>query len=127
MHKADIETREDILRLVRDFYTKVREDELLAPYFASISDWEHHMEKLTTFWESSIFMKTKYFGNPLDAHVKVDQEHDQSITQLHFGQWMNLWIETVDEIYEGEYASRAKNRARKMHTFLYMKIFEARQ
>lgn len=127
MSKHDIASRDDIQRLVQAFYTKVRADDLLAPFFQSISDWDAHIDKLTTFWESSIFMKTKYFGNPLEAHVKVDQEHNQGISQVHFGQWMNLWIATVDELFEGEYASRAKNRARKMHTFLFMKIFEARQ
>ena len=53
--------------------------------------------------------------------------HGNTISQEHFGQWMNLWYRTIDELFEGEYANMAKNRARKMSTFLYLKIFEARQ
>jgi len=49
-----------------------------------------------------------------------------SITELHFGLWLNLWFQTIDELFEGDYAENAKRRARKMGTFLYLKIFEAR-
>lgn len=125
--KKDIKTRTDVFLLVSTFYDKVRIDETLGPFFNNvINDWETHLELLTTFWESSLFLKTKYLGNPLEAHVKVDQENKNSITELHFGLWLNLWFETIDELFEGDYAENAKRRARKMGTFLYLKIFEAR-
>lgn len=124
--KKDIHNRADIFLLVSTFYEKVKKDTLLAPFFASIDDWDEHLERLTTFWESSLFLKTKYLGDPLKAHVKVDKDHKHGIEQKHFGQWMNLWYETIDDLFEGEVAQRAKNRARKMSTFLYMNIFQAR-
>ena len=127
MAKNDISNRTDIFMLVSAFYEKVRADDMLAPFFSGIADWDDHLERLTTFWESSLFLQTKYLGNPLEAHVKVDKAHGHSINQEHFGHWMNLWFETIDELYEGQYANVAKNRARKMSTFLYLKIFEARQ
>jgi hemoglobin len=126
MQKKDISCRSDIFILVTTFYEKIKKDKVLAPFFSNIKDWNEHLEKLTTFWESSLFLQTKYSGDPLKVHVKVDQENQQSITQEHFGHWMNIWFETIDELYEGEYAQMAKNRARKMSTFLYLKIFESR-
>ncbi|APY09470.1 globin [Winogradskyella sp. J14-2] len=127
MSKPDIKTREDIYRLVSKFYAKVREDKDLGPFFnETIKDWDAHLEHLTTFWESSLFLKTRYYGNPLEAHVKVDEAHNNSITDLHFGLWLNLWFQTIDELFEGDFAENAKRRARKMGTFLYLKIFEAR-
>ncbi|WP_111684084.1 group III truncated hemoglobin [Winogradskyella tangerina] len=127
MTKSDIKTRADIYQLVSQFYTKLRKDEVLGPFFnGTIEDWDAHFEHLTTFWESSLFLKTKYYGNPLDAHIKVDQAFDHSISELHFGLWLNLWYETIDELFKGDYAENAKRRARKMSTFLYLKIFEAR-
>ncbi|WP_100611358.1 group III truncated hemoglobin [Confluentibacter lentus] len=126
--KNDIKTREDVFLLVSSFYDKVRKDTVLGPFFNDvITDWDAHLERLTTFWESSLFLKTKYLGNPLEAHVKVDQENNNMITELHFGLWINLWFQTIDELFEGDYAENAKQRARKMGTFLYLKIFEARQ
>ena len=132
MNKKDIESRDDVFLLVSSFYNKVRKDPVLAPFFnKAIKDWDAHLERLTTFWESSLFMtrklEQKYLGDPLEVHIKVDKESAHSISELHFGLWMNLWFETVDELFEGDYAENAKRRARKMSTFLYLKIFEARE
>jgi hemoglobin len=130
--KQDIQNRNDVFLLVSEFYKKVREDEVLGPFFNNvIKDWEAHIERLTTFWETSLFMTRKlehrYLGNPLEAHVKVDEENNHSITELHFGLWLNLWYQTLNEHFEGEITENAKLRARKMGTFLYLNIFQARQ
>lgn len=128
MYKTDISNREDVFKLVDAFYKKVRHDEILGLFFnEKIKDWNAHLEHLTTFWESSLFLKTKYYGNPIDIHVKVDASYNNSITELHFGIWLNLWFQTIDELFEGDYAENAKRRARKMGTFLYLKIFEERK
>lgn len=129
--KQDLQTRADVNLLVTEFYKKVRADDVLGPFFNDvIKDWDAHLEKLTTFWETSLFMtrklEHKYHGDPLEVHVKVDRENNNSITELHFGLWLNLWFETIEELFQGEYAENAKRRARKMGTFLYLKIFEAR-
>lgn len=123
----DIQNRDDVFLLVSSFYKKVRKDETLGPFFNDvIKDWDAHIDRLTTFWESSLFLRTKYNGNPLEVHVRVDKENDHAITELHFGIWLNLWYQTIDELFAGDYAENAKRRARKMGTFLYLKIFEAR-
>ena len=132
MDKKDINTRADIFLLVSKFYEKVKTDKILAPFFnETINDWNLHIEHLTTFWETSLFMTRKldqkYTGNPLEAHIKVDKQFNHSIDNLHFGIWLNLWYQSIDELYEGNYADNAKRRARKMGTFMYLKIFEARQ
>ena len=132
MEKRDIQNREDVYLLVSEFYRKVRKDPVLGPFFNRvIKDWEAHIERLTTFWESSLFITKKlehrYHGNPLQVHIDVDRENDNAITQVHFGLWMNLWFETLDEYFEGEIAQNAKNRARKMGSFMFMNIFQARQ
>lgn len=118
--------------LVSEFYKKIRKDPELGPFFNRvIKDWDAHIERLTTFWESSLFitkkLENRYYGNPLQVHIQVDQENHNSITQVHFGLWMNLWFQTLDEYFEGEIAQNAKNRARKMGSFMYLNIFEARQ
>ena len=132
MKKKDINTREDLFLLVSNFYEKVRQDDVLGPFFnEKIKDWNAHLQHLTTFWESSLFMTRKldkkYVGNPLEIHVTVDRENNNTITEMHFGIWLNYWLQTIDELFEGEVADNAKRRARKMSTFLYLKIFEVRQ
>lgn len=126
--KSDIKTRDDVFLLVSTFYEKVRKNDTIGYFFNNaIKNWDEHLDKLTTFWESNLFLKGKYLGDPLLAHAKVDRENNNAITELHFGIRLNLRYQTIDELFEGEYANMAENRARKMSTFLYLKIFEARQ
>ncbi|MCK7590799.1 group III truncated hemoglobin [Subsaxibacter sp. CAU 1640] len=131
MQKHDIQNRDDVHLLVSEFYKKVRKDAVLGPFFNPIiKDWDEHINRLTSFWETSLFLtkklEHKYYGNPLEVHVKVDKENNHSIIELHFGIWLNLWFATIDELFEGDIAENAKRRARKMGTFLYLNIFQAR-
>ena len=123
----DIKNRADISLLVHAFYAKVRKSNEIAHFFNdTITDWDAHLEKLTDFWESNLFFKAKFKGNPAMAHVKLDHKYGHAIQSEHFGYWLNLWFETSDSMYEGELASRAKNNARKMASHLYLTIFESR-
>lgn len=124
----DISSREDVLLLVKTFYAKVRQDELLGPIFNSvIKDWEHHFEHLTDFWQSNLFFEKKYHGNPLEKHAEVDEKVGGTINEMHFGVWLNLWFQTIDELFTGEVAKIAKNRARNMGTYIHINLFEARK
>ena len=126
--KKDISTRSDIYQLVERFYSKLRADHRLGPIFEKhISDWPKHFEHLTDFWESQLLFTKRFRGNPGEVHVKVDQEEETPITNELFGHWLNHWFQTVDELYTGEIAERAKHNARKLSTFLYLKMWEARQ
>ncbi len=127
--KQTIESRKEISLLVRSFYEKVRKDEMLGPIFnGMIHDWEKHLERLTDFWEGNLlyFIKTNYAGDPKTVHQQVDDAMGNSITMNHFGHWINLWIETIDEQFTGDNAQRAKMMARKMATFFFLKIHENR-
>lgn len=124
-----IDNRNDINILVNSFYSKVRVDELLGPIFnAHISDdkWPEHLDKLTDFWETNLFGVAKFKGNPTQKHINVDKNLNYSIEQKHFGRWLQIWFETIDELYEGEYADKAKNSARKMSTGQYLAIWQQR-
>lgn len=125
--KEDLKSRADIYTLVLSFYAKVRKNEEIGYFFNnSIQDWEAHLEKLTDFWESNLFFTGSFRGNPAVAHVKVDKEHEHSISQYHFGIWLNLWFQTIDELFEGELATRLKTNARKMSTHLFLRIYQHR-
>ncbi|SDE47079.1 hemoglobin [Pricia antarctica] len=127
MEKKELKNRDDVQLLVDTFYGKVRKDKVLGPIFNTIiTDWESHLTLLTDFWETQLFLKRKYYGNPVTAHQAVDDKMNHTITSEHFGLWLNLWFATIDEIFEGETAWIAKNRAQKMSTMLFMQIFQHR-
>ncbi|HEY0046216.1 MAG TPA: group III truncated hemoglobin [Flavobacterium sp.] len=124
----DITCREDVSKVVRSFYSKVRIDETIGPIFNSIiEDWEEHLEKITDFWTMTLFGGKSYGGNPITAHQHADEQVENGITPFHFGTWLNLWFATLDELYAGENTETLKRRARKMQTFLMIAIFENRQ
>lgn len=126
--KTAIQNRKDISLLVHTFYGRIRKDQVLGPIFnAVITDWDSHLELLTDFWETQLFLKRKYNGNPVSAHQAVDDKMNHTITPEHFGLWLNIWFATLDELFEGESAWIAKNRAQKMSTMLYMQIYRHRQ
>lgn len=127
MEIKDLENREDVSLLVNTFYSKLRADEVLGPIFNGIiTDWDGHLELLTDFWETQLFLKRKYYGNPIKAHNEMDDKMNHSITPEHFGLWLNLWFQTIDALFTGDNAFIAKNRARQISSMLYLQIFQNR-
>ncbi len=128
MERKDIQTREDIALLIHRFYAKVRAHDRLGPIFNEvIHDWDTHLDRLTDFWETNLFFVRNYKGNPLRVHIDVDEQFDGSIEQLHFGNWLQLWFETLDSLFQGRYTEIAKARARSMATTMFMKMYQSRQ
>jgi hemoglobin len=102
--KSDILTRQDIEKLISEFYDKVRKDELLAPVFSNV-DWRHHTPIIVDFWASLLLGDQSYKRNPFQKHIGLP------IASSHFAKWLHLFHQTVDQCFEGEKANEAKERA----------------
>ena len=116
--KKDIKNRDDIEMLVNTFYTKVNDNPLLSPVFTDIVkvNWERHLPVICDFWENTLFYTGTYDGNPLDTHRRLHQVI--SLTHEHFRQWNLLFAASVDELFEGETASLAKQRAQSISSVM---------
>ncbi len=114
----EIISLEDIKKLVDTFYEKIKEDELLGPIFnEKIKDrWPQHLEKMYTFWQTLLLNERTYFGSPFPAHASLP------VSGMHFKRWMELFTQTVDELFTGEKATEAKWRAEKMAEIFEEKI-----
>ncbi|MFT4738807.1 MAG: hemoglobin [Cyclobacteriaceae bacterium] len=126
---STIQNRKDISLLVHVFYAKIRKDELLGPIFNGHipnENWAEHLSKLTDFWETNLFGVATFKGNPSAKHINVDANLNHTIEQAHFGKWLQLWFETIDELYEGTLAIKAKESARKMSTGQFLMIWKNR-
>jgi hemoglobin len=130
MVKTKLQTRNDIEKLVRSFYSKVQKDDVLGPFFnyaiKSDEEWEKHYELLTAFWELNLMDKKGFDGNPAKAHHGIDKAFKSAITTAHFDQWVSLWHKTIDQMFEGEMAEKAKMRAQNMAKGMYKKILDQR-
>ena len=114
----DILTLEDVKKLVDTFYGKVQQDPLLAPIFNErIQDrWPEHLEKMYRFWQTVLLDEQTYSGSPFPPHAKLP------VDASHFKEWMNLFTQTIDELFTGEKATEAKWRAGKMAEMFQFKI-----
>lgn len=124
-----IDDRRDVSILVNTFYAKIRMDDLLGTIFNSHipeEKWPEHLSKLTDFWETNLFGVARFKGNPSQKHINVDKNLNHTIEPGHFGRWLQLWFETIDELYMGERAERAKNSAKKMAQGQFMMISQHR-
>ncbi len=80
-------------RLVRGFYARVREDDVLGPIFAAkIGDWEPHLQRMCAFWSSVALMSGRYHGQPMAKHLPLP------IDARHFDRWLALFEKTAREL-----------------------------
>ncbi|MCB0507411.1 MAG: group III truncated hemoglobin [Chitinophagales bacterium] len=114
----DIQTIEDIQLMVNTFYTAVRKDDLLGDIFNNViqNRWPEHLEKMYRFWQTVLLEEHTYNGSPFVPHAKlpVDKEH--------FERWLDLFFNTVDTLFEGPKADRAKWQGDRMASMFLYKI-----
>jgi hemoglobin len=104
---GDILREEDVKLLVNTFYDKVRKDELLSVVFAAVikDNWTAHLQKMTDFWSTILLYTKKYKGDPMPKHLPL------KVDKAHFARWLQLFSETIDELFDGQIAANAKLRA----------------
>ncbi len=120
--KRDIENRDDIQLLVNRFYDKVITDPVIGFIFNDIMkvNWERHLPVMYDFWENTLFYTGSYIGNPMEVHRHINQVFP--LNALHFQQWLQVFTSTVEELFSGEKAELAKQRATSIATFMKIKI-----
>jgi hemoglobin len=123
--KHDIENRNDVELLINSFYDKVKRNEIIGFIFNDVAkvNWQHHLPVMYNFWEGIIFQKGNYNGNPMIVHRNLNQL--VPLTKKHFDQWLELFTETVDELFEGKKATLTKERAINIAAIIQSKITTA--
>jgi len=114
----DIGELADIQLLVDTFYGKIREDDLLKDIFNGIIQdrWPEHLEKMYRFWQTVLLEEHTYFGSPFPPHLRMP------VSEEHFNRWVMLFSETVDALFEGDKAERAKWQGSRMAEMFLSKI-----
>ena len=120
--KKDISGREDLLKLLTLFYNKLLADRSISYLFTEVSklDLHHHLDILVNFWDSVLFQNDVYRKNAMQPHLLLHQK--SSLQKHHFETWLGYFNESVDELFEGEKAFFAKERALSIATVMQIKI-----
>ncbi|HEV7232351.1 MAG TPA: group III truncated hemoglobin, partial [Bacteroidia bacterium] len=98
---ADISCRADIELLISSFYQKVLKDPLLKPQFEGL-DIVAHLPVMYDFWSSLLLNEHAYTGNAFDKHLRLQ------LSVAHFKHWLQLFEETLDELFAGEKTELAR-------------------
>ncbi len=122
--KKDISKREDLLLLVTEFYKKLLADDSISYLFTEVAkiDLDHHLPVLVDFWESILFNSNTYQKNAMQPHLVLHQK--SPLQKHHFDTWLNYFKQTVDELFEGEKAFIAKERATSIATVMHIKTIQ---
>ena len=110
--------RGSIEKLVRSFYAKVLEDEVLAPFFLNAlgddmknDKWYEHLITFDNFWVGLLLKEGRYMGDPLLPHVFLP-----NLTEEIFEQWLKIFRETLDEIYTPSNVRNIYGKAKALST-----------
>ncbi|MGJ8696728.1 MAG: group III truncated hemoglobin [Verrucomicrobiaceae bacterium] len=120
--RPDLIDRDGIELLVNSFYDTVREDDQLGFIFDQLAkvNWDAHLPKMYSFWETVLFRSGGYKGNPIASHAKLLPLTD--LGKDKFDHWLALFEATVDQHFAGENADHIKRCAADMANVIFSKI-----
>jgi len=122
MEIRDIQTRDDIIMLVDQFYNKVQTNPVIGPIFTDVAhlDFSVHLPVMYSFWASQLLGEQSYNGNPMIPHLKLGKLTPMG--EVQFTEWLRLFSETVDDLFTGIKADEAKSRAGNIARLMLYKI-----
>lgn len=68
-----------------------------------------HLPIIVNFWEKILFGNPVYYGNSMIVHQQLHQR--APFEKAHFDCWLKIFTMTVDRLFIGEMANKAKDKA----------------
>ena len=120
--KKDITDRTDIELLMNTFYGKLLADDNINYIFIDVAktDMKTHIPIIVDFWESVLLNKNVYHNNPMKIHMDLNEK--AALSKTHFDIWLQHFNGTINELFEGDIALLAKQRAKSVATLMQIKI-----
>ena len=121
--KEDIQSREDLEKIISLFYEKLIQDDLMYPFFEEIvaeKTLASHLSIIVDFWEDILFQTYKYRNNPMKKHL--DFHKKMSFEKEHFQRWLSYLNRTIDDDYQGLISERMKARANSIAMVMQTKL-----
>jgi len=120
--KKDIYSREDVELLVDTFYEKVKANAIIGYIFNDIAkvDWKNHLPRMYSFWASILLGEHSFSGNPMNRHIQLSKI--APMTDKEFSEWLKIFTQTTDDLFEGEKSEDAKTRASNIARLMLHKI-----
>jgi hemoglobin len=78
-----------------------------------------HIPIIVDFWDSVLFQSDTYRKNAMQPHMALHQK--SPLQKHHFQTWLKHFNATVDELFDGQKAFEAKQRAQSIATMIELK------
>lgn len=120
---SDIQSREDLLLIVSNFYIELLASKELSHFFVAFKDetiLKHHLDTLVDFWDNTLFYSGTYNKNAIKPHIDIHET--KGIRGFHFDQWLSLFNKAVDMNFTGQNANTIKSRALSIATVMKLKL-----
>lgn len=100
----DLDSPDELRRLVERFYARVAEDDLLRPVFVDQAqvNWPEHHAKITAFWAKLELGIPGFVGSPTQRHADLAEVAPLRAEQ--FGRWIELFHDTIRGGWRGDHA-----------------------
>ncbi len=124
---SDLKNREDLEKLLTEFYSVAVTDAKIGHYFTRIAqlDLKTHLPIIVDFWEKVLFGNPVYFRNPMAVHHQLHEK--APFKKEHFDRWLEIWMITVDHLFLGETANKAKDKATVIARAMFSSLVENAQ
>ncbi|MCZ6829444.1 MAG: group III truncated hemoglobin [Gammaproteobacteria bacterium] len=109
--RPDLDTRERVEAFVDAFYAKVLVDPLLAPIFLDVAaiELDVHLPHIKDYWCKLLLGETAYRRHTMNIHRQLHAKRELSTPD--FQRWLDLFVATLEETYQGPGADRARRLA----------------
>lgn len=120
----DVQTQDDLYKIVNDFYKKLFADDRINYIFTKVipvhENLEEHLQTLVKFWSQAILGTGGYFNNLTQMHLDVDMK--SHLTKELFEIWLTHFEAAINENFEGLNCERMKNMAHNLSSIMQIKI-----
>ncbi len=125
----DVQTQEDLYKIVDEFYKKLFADERISSIFTEVipihEKLEEHLQILVTFWSQAILGTGGYFNNLTQIHLDVNLK--SHLSKELFEIWLTHFEAAIDENFKGFNCERMKNMAHNLSTIMQIKIAQQKE
>ena len=105
--------RGNIEKMVRSFYERIVEDDVVGPYFTKAlgedlknDKWYDHHRTLDKFWLMMMTGEKGYAGDPFLPHVFIGKLYPET-----FDRWLELFDEVVNQHFTPEISQKFYKKA----------------
>lgn len=118
----DIQTKEDLAFLMREFYSKMLVDDTIGYIFTDVAqlDLEKHLPSLTNFWENMLLKPNGYKKPVMDIHMLLNDK--EKLQPQHFERWLFLLDKTVRANFEGDKVERILSSSKNIAAMMRFKM-----